>query len=314
MGAENLTTVKEFILVGLSSHRKIQILLFVIILITYLFTVVGNLVIILLVKADSRLHTPMYFFLTNLSGLEICYVTTIVPQVLAHLLTGHGVISFTHCAAQMYVALSLGSTEGILLGAMAYDRYLAICHPLLYAVAMHNSCQLLLASVSWAGGFLLSIINVGCTFRFPFCGPNRINHFFCEMPVVLQLACADIRVTEAVIFGAAVLILLVPLSVILTSYGLILSSVLRMKSAAGRSKAFSTCASHLMVVSLFYGTVITMYMRPRSGTTPDFEKRLAIFYIIVTPLLNPIIYTLRNKDIHGAAAKFLGRRGPGTKG
>lgn len=309
MGAENLTSVTEFVLVGLSSHRKTQIMLFVVILIIYLVTVLGNLVIILLVHVDSRLHTPMYFFLANLSGLEICYVTSTVPQMLAHLLTGNGTISFIWCAAQMYVGLSLGSSEALLLGAMAYDRYLAICRPLLYAVAMGKWRQLQLATVSWAGGFLLSIMNVGCTLRLPFCGPNRVNHFFCELPVVLKLACADTHATEKVIFGAAVLILLVPLSVILASYGLILSSIFQMQTAAGRSKAFSTCASHLAVVSLFYGTVISMYMRPRSNAAPDFEKKIAVFYIVVTPLLNPIIYTLRNKDVHSAVAKILQRRG-----
>ncbi|XP_015268214.1 PREDICTED: olfactory receptor 2D3-like [Gekko japonicus] len=309
MRAENFTSVTQFILVGLSNHRKTQILLFVVILLIYLLTVVGNLVIIMLIQVDSRLHTPMYFFLTHLSSLEICYVTSTVPQMLSHLLAGNGAISFSRCAAQMYIALSLGSTEGLLLGTMAYDRYLAICHPLLYVIAMGRWRQLQLALASWAGGFLLSVMNVGCTLRLPFCGPNHINHFFCELPVVLKLACADTHVTEAVIFGAAVLILLVPLSVILTSYGLILSSVLQMQSASGRHKAFSTCASHLAVVTLFYGTVISMYMRPRSGTATDLDKRIAIFYIVVTPLLNPIIYTLRNKDVHDAVAKVIQRWG-----
>ncbi|XP_062993064.1 olfactory receptor 2D3-like [Elgaria multicarinata webbii] len=314
MGAENHTSLSEFILVGLSNHRKTQILLFVVILIIYTFTLVGNLVIIMLVRADPHLHTPMYFFLTHLSGLEICYVSSTVPQMLAHLLSGNGTISFTRCAAQMYIALSLGSTEGLLLGIMAYDRYLAICHPLLYAIAMDKWRQLQLTSASWAGGFLLSMMNVGCTLRLPFCGPNHINHFFCELPVVLRLSCGDTHLTEAIIFGAAILILVVPLSVILTSYGLILSSILQMQSAAGRSKAFSTCASHLAVVTLFYGTVISMYMRPRSGTTPDHDKKIAVFYIVVTPLLNPIIYTLRNKDVHGAVAKVLQKLGFGKKG
>ncbi|XP_054850219.1 olfactory receptor 2D3-like [Eublepharis macularius] len=307
MWAENVTAVTQFILVGLSNHRKTQILLFVVILLIYSLTIVGNLVIILLIQVDSRLHTPMYYFLTHLSSLEICYVTSTVPQMLAHLLAGNGAISFTRCAAQMYIALSLGSTEGLLLGAMAYDRYLAICHPLLYVIAMGRWRQLQLALAAWAGGFLLSVMNVGCTLRLPFCGPNHINHFFCELPVVLKLACADTRTTEAVIFGAAVLILLVPLSVILTSYSLILSSVLQMQSASGRRKAFSTCASHLAVVTLFYGTVISMYMRPRTGTATNLDKKIAVFYIVVTPLLNPVIYTLRNKDVHGAVVKVYQR-------
>nr|XP_056720131.1 olfactory receptor 2D3-like [Euleptes europaea] len=309
MRAENITSVTQFILVGLSNHHKTQVLLFVVILLIYLLTIVGNLVIITLIQVDSRLHTPMYYFLTHLSSLEVCYVTSTVPQMLAHLLAGNGAISFARCATQMYIALSLGSTEGLLLGAMAYDRYLAICHPLVYVIAMGRWRQAQLALGAWAGGFLLSIMNVSCTLRLPFCGPNRVNHFFCELPVVLKLACADTRVTEGVIFGAAVLILLVPLSVILTSYSLILSSVLQMQSVSGRSKAFSTCASHLAVVTLFYGTVISMYMRPRSGTATDLDKRIAVFYIVVTPLLNPIIYTLRNKDVHGAVAKVFQRWG-----
>ncbi|XP_015268217.1 PREDICTED: olfactory receptor 2G3-like [Gekko japonicus] len=309
MRTENLTSVTEFILLGLTDHRKTQIVLFFIILLIYSLTLVGNLVIIILVRADSHLHTPMYFFLTHLSGLEICYVTSTLPQMLAHLLSGNGAISFTRCIIQMYIVLSLGGTECLLLGVMAYDRYLAICRPLVYAVAMGRWRQLHLASASWAGGFSLAVINVMCTLRFPFCGPNHLNHFFCELPVVMKLACGDIHITEAILFVAAVLALLIPLSVILTSYGLILSSVIRAQSASGRHKAFSTCASHLAVVTMFYGTVISMYMKPRSGTTPDRDKQTAVFYVVVTPLLNPIIYTLRNKDIHRAATKMLKRKG-----
>ncbi|XP_062993061.1 olfactory receptor 2D3-like [Elgaria multicarinata webbii] len=307
MESTNLTTVTEFILVGLTNHRKTQIGLFVIILIIYSLTILENLVIIVLVQADCRLHTPMYFFLMHLSGVEISYVTSTLPQMLAHLLAGNGVISFTRCAAQMYVILSMGSAECFLLGVMAYDRYLAICHPLIYAVAMDRWHQMQLALASWAGGFLFSVIYVACTYCHPFCGPNRINHFICELPVVLKLACADTRITESVIFVVAALILLVPLSVVLTSYGLILSSVLQMKTTAGRRKALSTCTSHLVVVTLFYGTVMSMYMIPRSGSAPDRDKQISVFYTVITPLLNPIIYTLRNKDVHGALAKVLRR-------
>ncbi|XP_053120173.1 olfactory receptor 2D2-like [Hemicordylus capensis] len=309
MGAENVSSVTEFTFEGLTNDRSTQILLFIVILIIYLVTVAGNLVIILLVQVDSSLHTPMYFFLTNLSGLEICYVTSTVPQMLAHLLAGNGVISFTRCAAQMYFSLSLGCTECILLAAMAYDRYLAICRPLVYTVAMSRGQQWQLATASWAGGFLIAMVDVVSTLQLPFCGTNRINHFCCEVPMVLKLACGNIRVIEFVMFVVAALILLVPLSVILTSYGLILSSVLQMKSATGMRKALSTCTSHLVVVTLFYGTIISMYMKPQSGTAPDLDKKIAIFYIVVTPLLNPIIYTLRNKDTHRAVAKVLRRWG-----
>ncbi|XP_053216220.1 olfactory receptor 2D3-like [Podarcis raffonei] len=309
MEAENLTSITEFILVGLTSHRKTQILLFVVVLNIYLLTIAGNLVIIMLVRTDSHLHTPMYFFLTHLAGVEICYVTSTLPQMLFNLLTRNGAISLTCCALQMHLVLTLGGTECVLLGAMAYDRYLAICHPLLYAILMGRWRQLQLASVSWLVGILLATINVGCTFSHLFCGPNRVNHFICELPVVLKLACANTHITEFVVFMTAAIILLGPLSVILTSYGLILSTVLKMQSSSGRQKAFSTCTSHLMVVTVFYGTVITMYMRPGLGTASDFDKKIAVFYILVSPLLNPIIYTLRNKDVHRAAAKVLQRWG-----
>ncbi|XP_053120153.1 olfactory receptor 2J3-like [Hemicordylus capensis] len=304
----NFTTVTEFILVGLPNHRKTQLLLFVMILIIYLLTIVGNLIIILLVQTDSRLHTPMYFFLTQLSGVEICYVTSTLPQMMVHLLAGNGTITFTHCAAQMYMILSMGSAECFLLGVMAYDRYLAICRPLLYAVAMNRWCQMELAVACWAGAFLCSVIYMGCTYCHPFCGPNHINHFICELPVVLKLACADTHLTEAIIFWEAAMILLGPLFVILTSYGLILSSVLKMRTTAGRQKVFTTCASHLLVVTVFYGTVGAVYMVPQSGTAPDHGKQISVFYIVITPLLNPIIYTLRNKDVHGAVTRLLQRQ------
>ncbi|XP_024067895.2 olfactory receptor 2D2-like [Terrapene carolina triunguis] len=313
MGSENRTSVSEFILVGLSGRPRTQRLLFAAILATYLATLAGNLLIVGLVRADSRLHTPMYFFLSHLSFLEICYTSCTIPQALAHLLTRSKSIPFARCAAQMYLALSLGSTEAILLAAMAYDRFVAVCWPLRYAALMGRGRCWALALSSWAAGFLLSVVNAAFTLRLPFCGPNRVNHFFCELPVVLELACADTRLTEAVVFGAAVLILLLPLAVILASYGLILASVLWGQVAAGRRKAFSTCASHLAVVAIFYGTVISMYMRPRSGAASDRDKHIAVFYIVVTPALNPLIYTLRNKEVKGAVAKLMHRAGLAKK-
>nr|XP_056720134.1 olfactory receptor 2G3-like [Euleptes europaea] len=307
MGVENLTSVTEFILEGLSSHRKTQILLFIAILLVYSFTVLGNLMIIVLVQVDPHLHSPMYLFLSNLSSLEICFVTCTLPQMLAHLLAGNGAISFARCATQMYIATCLGSVECFLLGVMAYDRYLAICHPLLYALAMGSWRPLQLALASWTSGFFLASISMTSTLLLPFCGPNHIDHFFCEAPLMLKLACANTRVNKHIISVVASIILVVPLSVILASYGLILSSVLRMRSAAGRHKAFSTCASHLLVVTMFYGTITFMYMIPQSAVNHDNDKQVAVFYIVVTPLLNPIIYTLRNKDIHTAAARLLRR-------
>uniref|UniRef100_A0A8D0BNX6 Olfactory receptor n=1 Tax=Salvator merianae TaxID=96440 RepID=A0A8D0BNX6_SALMN len=307
MAAENVTSVREFILVGFSSQWKTQILLFGVILLIYTATVLGNLTIILLVQVDPHLHTPMYFFLKHLAAVEICFVTSTLPQALAHLLRGNGTISVTRCMLQMDVALTTGVTESLLLSAMAYDRCLAICHPLLYATAMGKGRQLQLISACWTISFFVSLIIVSCTFRHPFCGPNRINHFVCELPVVLKLACADTHITEAIVFGLAVFVVLVPLSVILLSYVLIFNSVSHMQSNAGRHKAFSTCSSHLLVVTMFYGSVIAMYLVPQSDSAPDRDKHIAVFYLLVTPLLNPIIYSFRNKDVHKALTKVLKR-------
>ncbi|XP_060110869.1 olfactory receptor 5F1-like [Heteronotia binoei] len=307
-GAENFTSSTEFILVGLSSDPKIRNILFAVILLIYTFTLLGNLGVIMLVLADSHLHTPMYFFLANLSGMEICYVTSTIPQMLAHLLTGHAGLSLIRCALQMYGALSLGSAEALLLGVMAYDRYLAICQPLIYATVMGRWRQLQLASACWVCGFLGSVICVFLTFSHPFCGSGLINHFICELPMVLKLTCDDTHITEIIIFLLAAVVIFGPLSVILTSYGHILFSVYKMRSARLR-KAFSTCSSHLVVVILYYGTTTFIYIIPRSETSPDNEKKIAMFYVVVTPLLNPIIYTLRNKDVHVAMAKVVRKLG-----
>ncbi|XP_054850223.1 olfactory receptor 2D2-like [Eublepharis macularius] len=309
MKAENHSSITEFFVLGLTDQRKTQILLFVVIVIIYSLTIAGNLVIIMLVRADSSLHTPMYFFLLHLSILEICYVTSSLPQLMAHLLSRNGTISYNRCMVQMYMIICLGSVECFLLAAMAYDRYLAICHPLLYVVAMSKWRQLQLATASWVSGFFLASINATFTLRLPYCGPNRINHFICDMPVMIKLACADIRQTELNIIVVAALIIVIPFFVILISYMLILSSVIKMQSAAGWRKAFSTCASHLIVVILFYGILIITYLSSGSGSSPNRDKGLAVFYIVVTPLLNPIIYTLRNKNIHGALSRMLQRWG-----
>ncbi|XP_015268207.1 PREDICTED: olfactory receptor 2G3-like [Gekko japonicus] len=307
MSSGNLSSITEFILVGLTNRRQTQILLFVVVLLIYSLALIGNLLIIMLVRTDPSLQTPMYFFLLHLSVLEICYINCSMPQMLAHLLSGHGAISFNRCMVQMYMIICLGSVECFLLAAMAYDRYVAICHPLLYVTAMGRWRQVQLVSASWASGFLLASVNGFFTLCLPFCGPNRINHFFCDMPVMIKLACTDTRETELNVIVVAALIIVVPFLVILISYVLILSSVVKMQSAAGWHKAVSTCASHLTVVILFYGILIITYLSSGSDTAPDRDKGLAVFYVVVTPLLNPIIYTLRNKDIHGALSRVLQR-------
>ncbi|XP_034267463.1 putative olfactory receptor 2W6 [Pantherophis guttatus] len=303
--AENFTSVKEFILLGLSSHRNMQLLLFGVILIIYLLTVLGNTLIIVLVQVDLRLNTPMYYFLSHLAGVDICYVTSTMPLMLTQLLTGDGTISFTLCIIQMYLSLSLGAIELLLLGVMAYDRYLAICRPLVYPVVMSKLYQLHFTSACWITGPLACVICVVCTAFQNYCGPNQINHFTCELPVVLKLACGDARIAEAIYFSIGAFFFLVPLSIVLTSYGFILRTVLQMKSNTGRHKAFSTCGSHFLVVSLFYGPLFCMYLLPKTDSASDQDKQMAIFYIVITPLLNSIIYTLRNKDIHNAVAKIL---------
>ncbi|XP_058038518.1 olfactory receptor 5P56-like [Ahaetulla prasina] len=305
MEAENVTSVKEFILLGLASQRKIQLFFFAVILLVYLLTVLGNLLIIIIVQFDVQLHIPMYYFLSHLAGIEICYVTSTMPLMLSHLLTGNGIISFALCTIQMYVALTMGSMESFLLSVMAYDRYLAVCCPLIYATAMSKRKQLQFALACWVIAPVLCAICLICLVCQTYCGPNQINHFICELPVVLRLACSDTQIAKLVNLAIGALGILVPLSVILITYGCILYSVSHMKTNIGVRKAFSTCGSHLIVVILFYGTIICMYMIPKSATSPDHDKQIAVFYVVVTPLLNPIIYTLRNKSIHRAASKML---------
>ncbi|KAM6450750.1 olfactory receptor 5AP2-like [Liasis olivaceus] len=308
MEVENLTSIGEFLLLGLSTHHKTRMILFATILLIYSLTLLGNMAVIMLVWVNSNLHTPMYFFLSHFSFLEICYTSSTVPQMLAHLLSGNGIISSTRCAIQVYITTTFGGTECFLLAVMAYDRYLAICHPLTYAITMDKGCQWRLTTASWAVCFLIAAVNIGLTFQHSFCGSNHINHFFCELPLVVKLACGDTRVTEIILFWTSVLVILGPLLVVLTSYALSLFMVFHIRSTARWQKAFSTCASHLAVVTLFYGTLISMYLKPQTDAAPSREKQIAVFYTVVTPLLNPVIYTLRNKDIHRAVAKMLQRR------
>ncbi|XP_015670477.1 olfactory receptor 510-like [Protobothrops mucrosquamatus] len=308
MGAENFTSETAFVLLGLTSQRNQRIALFVVFLTMYLLTILGNLLIIILVQIDAQLHTPMYFFLSHLASLDIAYVTSSLPLTLAHLLAGKGVLSSIGCMLQGGSALSLGSTECLLLGVMAYDRYLAICNPLRYASAMNRKHQHLLAISCWIIGCIVSMVNIVCIFRHSFCGPNHINHFFCELRFLLDLACDDVNRTKDILNGLSVFVVLVPFLVILCSYSCILYSVFQMQSVAGCYKVLSTCGSHLVVVTLFYGTIISIYITPHSSSSPDRNKNIAVMYLVVTPLLNPIIYTLRNKDVHRAVSKVLKSR------
>ncbi|XP_076968452.1 olfactory receptor 2D3 [Tamandua tetradactyla] len=308
MGEENQTFVAEFIFLGLSQDLQTQILLFILFLIIYLLTVLGNLLIIILIHVDSRLHTPMYFFLRNLSFADLCFSTSIVPQVLVHFLVKKKVISFFGCMTQIIVFLLVGCTECALLAVMSYDRYVAVCKPLHYSTIMTQQVCLQLAIASWASGAFVSLVDSTFTFRLPYRGYNIINHYFCEPPALLKLASADTYSTEMAIFAMGVVILLAPVSLILVSYWNIISSVIHMQSEEGRLKAFSTCGSHLVVVVLFYGSGIFTYMRPNSKTTKERDKMISVFYTVLTPMLNPIIYSLRNKDVKGALKKLAGRK------
>ncbi|XP_005075785.1 olfactory receptor 2D2 [Mesocricetus auratus] len=301
MRQTNKTQVTEFLLLGLSDDPHTQKLLFILFLGVYLVTVLGNLLLMFLVRVDSRLHTPMYFFLCNLSLADLCFSTNIVPQALIHLLSRKKVISFRRCAAQLLLFLIFGCTQCALLAVMSYDRYVAICNPLHYPSIMTWRVCIQLAIASWASGILVSVVDSTFTLSLPYQGSNSIAHFFCEAPALLILASTDTHTSEMAIFLMGVVILLIPVSLILVSYGHIIVTVVKMKSASGRLKAFSTCGSHLMVVILFYGSAIITYMTPKSSK--EQEKLVSVFYAMVTPMLNPLIYSLRNKDVKGALWK-----------
>ncbi|KAM6472722.1 olfactory receptor 2G3-like isoform 2-T2 [Liasis olivaceus] len=279
---------------------RLEMFLFVFVLTCYFMTLLGNTTIIVVSRLDPHLHTPMYFFLSNLSFLDLCFTTSLGPQMLVNFWRKSKTITYGACVAEMYVSLALGSTECILLAVMAYDRYAAICHPLRYTTIMSHSLCFTMVAASWVSGFSISLIQTVITLRLPLCGRNRVDHFFCEVPAFLKLACADTSLNEAVLFSEGVVFLLLPLGLIIISYGYIATAVLRIRSAEGRRKAFNTCASHLMVVSLFYGTASFSYLQSPSNYSRDRGKMISLFYTFVTTMFNPLIYTLRNKEVHQA--------------
>ncbi|XP_053308380.1 olfactory receptor 1019-like [Spea bombifrons] len=304
----NRTSLTYFILVGLTENPGFQPFLFAVFLCFYVVTVSGNTCIILAYRLCSALQTPMYFCLANFSFIEICYVSTIVPKTLANFLAEHKTISFRGCALQMYFGFLFGGAECYMLAALGYDRYNAICFPLLYNTIMsRKAClQLVLGSYLIAAGNAL-VHNV-LTFALPFCGSNRINHFCCDVPPILELACADTRINEAVLFGLAGCVIIGSFVFIMFSYIKIISAVLSMRSTSGRKKAFSTCTSHFMVVAIFYGSAIFMYFRPKSAYSMYQDRLASVMYTVIAPLLNPFIYTLRNNDIKVALIKLIGKK------
>ncbi|XP_004409662.1 PREDICTED: olfactory receptor-like protein OLF3 [Odobenus rosmarus divergens] len=307
MGMGNQTWVREFILLGLSSDWDMQVFLFVLFLITYMVTVLGNLLIVLLIRLDSRLRTPMYFFLTNLSLVDISYATSIIPQMLANFLAAHKAIPFVSCAAQLFFSLGLGGIEFVLLAVMAYDRYVAVCEPLRYSVIMHGGLCTRLAITSWVSGSTNSFIQTAITFQLPMCTSKYIDHISCELLAVVRLACVDISTNEIAIMVSSIVLLMTPFCLVLLSYVQIISTILKIRSTEGRKKAFHTCASHLTVVVLCYGMAIFTYIQPRSSPSVLQEKLISLFYAVLTPMLNPMIYSVRNKEVKGAWQKLLGQ-------
>ncbi|XP_019352310.1 olfactory receptor 5AP2-like [Alligator mississippiensis] len=308
MAMTNHTQVTEFILSGLTDQAELQVPLFMLLQAMYIITVIGNLSIFFLITVDSHLHTPMYFFLASLSFLDICYSPVIFPKMLQNILSENKAISYNGCAAQMFFFGALATTECFLLAVMAYDRYVAICSPLLYTTIMSCRVCVQLVSASYLGGFIHSAIHTGFTFTLLFCGPNEINHFFCDIPPLIKLSCSDTHVNEMVMFVATLLISGGSSLTILVSCGYILATILRIHSAEGRRKAFSTCTSHLTSVSIFYGSILCMYLQPASGYSLEQDHLASVFYTLVIPMLNPLIYSLRNKDVKDAIKRVIRNR------
>lgn len=300
MNRANESSSKEFILLGFSDKPWLQTPLLVLLLASYATTIFGNVSIMMVCILDPKLHTPMYFFLTNLSILDLCYTTSTVPHMLKNICQNKKTISYGGCVAQLIIFLALGATECLLLAVMSFDRYVAICRPLRYVVIMNPRFCLKMTAFSWLTGFSNSVLQSSLTLNMPLCGHQEVDHFFCEVPALLKLSCADTKPIVSELFFFSVLILLIPVTLILISYGFIAQAVLRIRSAEGRRKAFGTCGSHMVVVSLFFGTGIYMYLQPPSSTSKDWGKMVSLFYGIFTPMLNPLIYSLRNKDMKEA--------------
>lgn len=305
---ENQTGVSDFILMGLTKKQEVQHILFVLFLILYLTTLLGNGAIVYVVIAEPRLHTPMYFFLSNLSCLDICYSTVIIPKMLSGFLMAHCRISFIGCITQLHFFHFLGSSEALLLSVMAYDRYVAICNPLHYPVIMGRQVCLLLAVATWATGFFHALMHSVMTSRLYFCGPNIIEHFFCDIKPLLRLACSSILLNLSLLNIVTGLIVMIPFFLTLLSYLYIIAFLLlKVHSHSGRWKAFSTCSSHLTVVGLLYVPVLFNYLPPSSGDSPQRDMIATLMYSVVTSVLNPLIYTLRNQEMKSALSKTLGR-------
>ncbi|XP_032080982.1 olfactory receptor 1020-like [Thamnophis elegans] len=301
----NQTTVTEFILVGFMDHPELRIPLFIFFLLIYLITLVGNIGIIILTKIDTRLYTPMYFFLRNLSIVDISLSTTIAPKLLTTLVMERSTISFTGCTAQFFFFAIFVTTEACLLAVMAYDRFIAICYPLHYFVVMSKKLCILLVTAAYACGFVSSTAHTIVIFSLNFCNSNTINHFFCDVPPLLPLSCSDTHIVHFVHFVISTTIALTTFLTVLISYIAIVIAILKISSAQGRYKAFSTCASHLTTVTIFFGTIIFMYVGPGSNFSLDKDKIVSVFYTLIISSLNPLIYSLRNREVKHAFSRIL---------
>ncbi|XP_049639000.1 olfactory receptor 8S1-like [Suncus etruscus] len=300
---KNFTFFNEFILLGLSADPQIQTMLFVLFLGIYLLALIGNLVIILVIRGDSHLHTPMYFFLGHLSFLDICFASVTMPKMLQNFLSQKKTISVWGCFAQSFFFLLSGCAEASLLSAMAYDRYAAICHPLLYTMIMNRPLCTTMVGVAWLLGFLNSLVNNIFIYKLHFCGPSIIHHFSCELPSLFPLSCTDPTANKLLLAGSSAFLGLLTLPLILFSYSRIISAILTLRSSGGQGKAFSTCSSHLTVVLLFYGTALFRYISPASGSV--WERVVSIQYSVITSLLNPLIYSLKNQEVKAALQRML---------
>ncbi|XP_045406061.1 olfactory receptor 2Z1 [Lemur catta] len=314
MGEGNESVATDFILVGLFSSSRSCQLLFSLVVAVFIMGLLGNTVLLLLIHMDSQLHTPMYFLLSQLSVFDIAFPLVTIPKMASDFLQGESSISFEGCAAQIFFLTLMGVAEGVLLALMSYDRYVAVCHPLQYPVLMRPQvCQLMVGS-SWLAGVLNASIQTSITLHFPYCTSRTVDHFFCEVPALLKLACVDTSAYELALSTSGVLILLLPVGLIATSYGHVLGAVLCRHSEEARNKAFATCSSHIAVVGLFYGTAVFMYMVPGAYHSPQQDNVISLFYSLVTPSLNPLIYSLRNREVRMALVKALSRAGLRRKG
>ncbi|XP_062951120.1 olfactory receptor 5L1-like [Cynocephalus volans] len=308
MGEENCTTVTEFILLGLSDDPELKVFLFLLFLLIYGATVLANLGMFALIRVSSHLHTPMYFFLSHLSFVDFCYSSTIVPKMLANILNKDKAISFLGCIMQFCLFCTYAVNESFLLAVMAYDRFVAICYPLLYMVSMCEKLCGELASCCYLCGLVCSLIHLCLVLEIPSYRSNVINHFFCDLPPLLSLACSDVTMNKVLLFILATFVEIMTIVIILSSYLFILITILRMHSAEGRCKAFSTCASHLTAIIVFHGTVLYIYCQPSSGNGGDVDKVATVLYTVVIPMLNPLIYSLRNRDVKEALKKVVGSK------